>query len=395
MRFSLVILACLATAFAFAADLEETTSASNSNIENGNDLSQTLFDKESGTNTFENSESSREGRGLDLANKTKNEDNEEAPIEEESESETKAFENSETVDEDEGVGVRDEDESGDNEEMATEEESEPENSNKVDENVDTAGEDENVMATEEESETETFENSETVDEDDGVDVVGKDGNEDKVTEEESETEGEINQNNGKDEGAEDEGLPSSQEGDEDIPTQPETPVFNDITEAPAPTEVEAPTSDSAPTPTNAARTPFPTVYNPPSLRPALPYISATDDPLEDKYDADGDGYDDRFDWFAKDSETIEELEHDKTVIIALSVTFGVMVFFSIFVAFQLLENPDGCCASICRISVACWCGLLRCICYPCRAMCGCTGPSHGEHMMVPDDGRFTHDLELS
>ena len=346
MRFSLVILACLATAF--AADLEETTSASNSNIENGNDLSPTLFDEESGTNTFEDSESSREGQGIELLDENK--DKEETSIEEEPESETEAFENSETVDEDEGVGVRDEgDDNGDNEEIATQKESEPESSEMVDEGVDVAGEDENEMATEEESETETFENSETVDEDGGVDIVGEDeneGNNEMVTEEKPETEDEINQSNGEDEVAEDEGLPSNQEGDEDIPTQPETPVFNDITDAPAPTEVEVPTSDFAPTPTYAPRTPFPSIYNSPSLRPAVPYVSATDDPLEDEYDADGDGYDDRFDWFAKDSETIEELEHDKTVIIALSVTFGVMFFFSIFVAFQMLENPDGCCARL-------------------------------------------------
>jgi hypothetical protein len=407
MRLSLVILACLATAF--AAGLEETNSAPNSNIENGNDLSLTLFDEESGTNTLENSESSREDEGLDFVDENK--DNEDMAIEEEEEeSEIEAFENEEIVDEDEGV----EDENEDNNEMAIESESETEtfeNSEIVDENkgVEDENEGNNEMAIESESETEAFENSEIVDENEGVDIVDEDENEDNeeiVKEEDTNPEDESNQINGEYEGEEDEGLP----------------------------EVDVPTSDFAPTPTHAELTPYPTVYNPPSLRPAVPYVSLTDDPLQDEFDSDGDGYDDRFDWFAKDSETIEELEHDKSVIISLSVVFGVMFFFSIFVASQMLENPDGCCArlvffsmltrpkdiqfrpytihlilffnnflkiysirfcSFCRITVACWCGLVRCICYPCRSMCGCTGPSHGEHMMVPDDGRFTHDLELS
>ena len=98
-----------------------------------------------------------------------------------------------------------------------------------------------------------------------------------------------------------------------------------------------------------------------------------------------------------DNSTVEELEHDQTVIIALSVTFGVMFFFSVFVAYQMLENPHGCCASICRITVACFCGILRFFCYPCRAICGCTGNQNSrDHMIVPDDhGNYTHDLELS
>jgi len=137
-------------------------------------------------------------------------------------------------------------------------------------------------------------------------------------------------------------------------------------------------------------TPSPTAYKPPTLRPAVPYIPTDDDPLKGP-----EGYGAKIeDWFSNES-TIDEMEHDKNVVIALSVVFGVMFFFSVFVAYQMLENSDGCCASVCRITVACWCGLIRCICYPCRSMCGCTDASGGQHMMVPDDGHFTHDLELS
>merc|ERR1711907_45800 len=159
-------------------------------------------------------------------------------------------------------------------------------------------------------------------------------------------------------------------------------------------ETEPSTSNSYPfpSPTNTVPTyPYQTpVYIEPTLRPVVPYVSADDDPLEESNGYDGDS--EEWNW---NTSSIEELEHDKTVIIALSTVFGVMFFFSIFVAYQMLENPEGCCASICRITVACVCGVLRCVCYPCRAICGCTGQAKRDHMIVPEDGNFSHDLELS
>eukprot|EP00529_Nitzschia_sp_RCC80_P000848 CAMPEP_0113466522 /NCGR_PEP_ID=MMETSP0014_2-20120614/14314_1 /TAXON_ID=2857 /ORGANISM="Nitzschia sp." /LENGTH=373 /DNA_ID=CAMNT_0000358745 /DNA_START=132 /DNA_END=1253 /DNA_ORIENTATION=+ /assembly_acc=CAM_ASM_000159 len=150
-------------------------------------------------------------------------------------------------------------------------------------------------------------------------------------------------------------------------------------------------------------TPFPTFpiaptpTFPQTPEPTTKYVSTDDDPINGmEQDTDGDfaKTDDGWGW---NESTVEELEHDKTVVIALSVTFGVMFLFSIFVAHQALHNPQGCCASICRITVACLCGILKCFCYPCRALCGCTGGSarRPDHMIVPEDGHFTHDLELS
>lgn len=153
----------------------------------------------------------------------------------------------------------------------------------------------------------------------------------------------------------------------------------------------------APTPLPQPRfTPFPTYK--PSLRPVSPYFSTDDDPLKGDNDEAFDNWgfnQDTLDELEKDA---EELAQDNRVIIALSTVFGIMFFFSVFVAYQMLENPNGICASLCRISVAFWCGITRCICYPCRAMCGCTGSSQSnrqDHMMLPNDGHFTHDLELS
>jgi hypothetical protein len=48
--------------------------------------------------------------------------------------------------------------------------------------------------------------------------------------------------------------------------------------------------------------------------------------------------------YAWENSTVDEMEHDRTVIIALSVVFGTMFLFSVIVAHQMLENPGGCCA---------------------------------------------------
>jgi hypothetical protein len=166
------------------------------------------------------------------------------------------------------------------------------------------------------------------------------------------------------------------------------PAFDDF---PAPT---AP----VPTPTFAQPTaPFPTPTNPPPT--PTPYRPKDDDENDPIFGPDGESSSSEFstndDWGWNNS-SVQELEHDQTVITALSVTFGVMFLFSVFVAYQMLENPHGCCASICRITVACFCGILRIVCYPCRAICGCTGQSKRDHMIVPDGhGNYTHDLELT
>ncbi|KAG7346432.1 hypothetical protein IV203_005500 [Nitzschia inconspicua] len=156
----------------------------------------------------------------------------------------------------------------------------------------------------------------------------------------------------------------------------------------------------------AERTEFPTAGRPsyddvpfpsPSYVPPTPKPYVSNDDERDPILGPTSGGSSTSGAYAWDNSSIEDLEHDRTVIIALSVVFGVMFLFSVIVAHQMLENPHGCCASICRITVACFCVLLRFFCYPCRAICGCTDrPSKRDHMIVPDDmGNYTHDLELS
>ena len=101
----------------------------------------------------------------------------------------------------------------------------------------------------------------------------------------------------------------------------------------------------APTPLPQPRfTPYPTYK--PSLRPVAPYSSTDDDPLKNDND-------EAFDNWGFNQETLDELEkdaeelaQDNRVIIALSTVFGIMFFFSVFVAYQMLENPNGICARL-------------------------------------------------
>ena len=69
--------------------------------------------------------------------------------------------------------------------------------------------------------------------------------------------------------------------------------------------------------------------------PPVPYIPPEDDVLVVEPDEN--------DW-SEPKETIPQMEHDQNVLIALGSVFGVMLLFSIVVAHQMLNNPDGCCA---------------------------------------------------
>ena len=129
--------------------------------------------------------------------------------------------------------------------------------------------------------------------------------------------------------------------DSPVSTSTETPTYN-------PTRYKEPSSPSL-------------EYEPPTAGPMAPtqrptrtYTSSDDDPLKNDVLDEADSMDSSSseEWGWNDStveeieQKIEEMEHDKAVIIALSVVFGVMFFFSIFVAYQMLENPEGCCARL-------------------------------------------------
>jgi hypothetical protein len=98
---------------------------------------------------------------------------------------------------------------------------------------------------------------------------------------------------------------------------------------------------------------------------------------------------------------LDEALHDKYVPIVSAVCGVIALFFMIFVAQQMIENPDGCCAKVCRCSVACF----RILCCPCRYICCCGGSrakARRTHDLVSDNSSYgngnygyTHDLELT
>lgn len=79
------------------------------------------------------------------------------------------------------------------------------------------------------------------------------------------------------------------------------------------------------------------VWKPPTKSP-VKYVSRDDDILvaeEEENNAN---------WAKNNYETLEQMAHDRNVLIALSTVFGLMILFSVIVAHQMLNNPDGCCA---------------------------------------------------
>mmetsp|Transcript_8620 Transcript_8620/g.23274 ORF Transcript_8620/g.23274 Transcript_8620/m.23274 type:complete len:312 (-) Transcript_8620:749-1684(-) len=152
-----------------------------------------------------------------------------------------------------------------------------------------------------------------------------------------------------------------------------------------------PTQSPTPRPTHKMKTHRPTTSPTRDI-----YIPPDVDPIKDE-DEDSDSADNWNDDKTannSDYETLAEMEKDRNVLIALAIVFGVGIILALATAHQMLENPDGCCASICRIFVACFCAILRCVCFPCRTICGCTGSSNRQtHELV--DNTFTNDLELT
>jgi hypothetical protein len=91
-------------------------------------------------------------------------------------------------------------------------------------------------------------------------------------------------------------------------------------------------------------------------------------------------------------EEYDSMVHDRNVAIVASV-FGAIGFILLLItAQQIIENPDGCCAKICRFSITFW----RVVCWPCRKVC-CRGKKRRGHTVIADDGYagYSHDLELS
>jgi len=365
MRFFGILFAVVVTAFAAAEDVTVTLAPT----DNGNDQDalDSFLGQEPETEAVENAESFVDELPPPEGEEIFPEDEEEELPEEET---------PEDIDEGEDVDVVDEEETPETEELDLPEEDEatkpPKHKNKEhDEEEEPAGD---------ETQTETPETPEEED----VDFVDED--EEETEKEEAPT--------GIDWFKEEE--EKEEEEEEEVLEEPDD-LGEDEGDFPFPSEDEFDTE--APTPLPQPRfTPSPTVYAKPSLRPVSPYVSTDDDPLKNDSDEAFSDWGFNEETVNEIEKDVEEMAHDTKVVIALSTVFGLMFFFAVFVAYQMLEKPNGICASLCRITVAFWCGLLRCVCWPCRKMCGCTDndkPNREDHMMLANDGHFTHDLELS
>ncbi|CAJ1966935.1 unnamed protein product [Cylindrotheca closterium] len=147
----------------------------------------------------------------------------------------------------------------------------------------------------------------------------------------------------------------------------------------------------------------PVAYIPPEERDD-DYTDGEDDTQGEKDDMQGgssiDGTGSIGDYIYFDhGEPIEEMEHDRNVVIALGICGGIGLCLAIITAQQMLENPHGCCAGMCRILVSATCGVTRCICWPCRKICGCTGRQERYSNELISGGGYNEeyisDLELT
>jgi hypothetical protein len=130
----------------------------------------------------------------------------------------------------------------------------------------------------------------------------------------------------------------------------ETPVPTEgRDETPAPTESKSgvtsePSAGPTPTPSRSRDQPTrPTKpqYAPPTERPTGKYIPPDDDPVKQEEEEEKEGGE--AEW-SEQQESLEQLERDQRVLIALAVIGGFVLLMLICLAHQLLENPDGCCA---------------------------------------------------
>merc|ERR1719223_2565065 len=81
---------------------------------------------------------------------------------------------------------------------------------------------------------------------------------------------------------------------------------------------------------------------------------------------------------------VSESERDSNVAHAIGWMAVFAVFGMIFVAYQLDSNPDGICASFCRLMVSLSSCILKVVCFPCKFICGCPSGGDNDRISNPD-----------
>ncbi|KAL7480208.1 hypothetical protein ACHAW6_011042 [Cyclotella cf. meneghiniana] len=146
---------------------------------------------------------------------------------------------------------------------------------------------------------------------------------------------------------------------------------------------------------------------PPTPRPTYEYSSSQDDMLTQTEMNAGNFHDDyvgsatlhdKVASYLEGVESASEMERDKNVRIVAGVLTVVFVGLWLITAQQTMENPDGLCASVCRLTLKFLSCLGRILFLPCRYLC-CKGSSaeqaRSRRSHAPMRAPFPSDLELS
>lgn len=180
--------------------------------------------------------------------------------------------------------------------------------------------------------------------------------------------------------------PSFKDDDDLVTSVPSlTPSQNDDefdTTPPSVTPLDQDSSSPSKAPTQAPVHHWPT--HPPTIAPTrTPTFMPTSEAWADKV--------------KDEEERLKALAEDRTAEVVAGVIAVLGIIGMLLTAYQLFENPDGLCASCCRLSLKISTFLLKVICLPCRLCCG---RYSGYHTSDPENRtvfveEYTNDLELT
>lgn len=180
--------------------------------------------------------------------------------------------------------------------------------------------------------------------------------------------------------------PSFKDDDDLVTSVPSlTPSQNDDefdTTPPSVTPLDQDSSSPSKAPTKAPVHHWPT--HPPTIAPTrTPTFMPTSEAWADKV--------------KDEEERLKALAEDRTAEVVAGVIAVLGIIGMLLTAYQLFENPDGLCASCCRLSLKISTFLLKVICLPCRLCCG---RYSGYHTSNPENRavfveEYTNDLELT
>ena len=179
--------------------------------------------------------------------------------------------------------------------------------------------------------------------------------------------------------------PSFNDDDDNTSVPSMTPSQNDDeidTSPPSATPLDQDSSSPSKAPTKAPVHHWPT--HPPTIAPTrTPTFMPTSEAWADKV--------------KDEEERLKALAEDRTAEVIAGVIAVLGIIGMLLTAYQLFENPDGLCASCCRLSLKISSFFLKVICLPCRLCCG---RYSGYHTSDPENRavfveEYTNDLELT